>query len=667
LSEEARGDRLRRIQADLAAGALADARRAVDAWLAESPEDPDALYLSAVIHRYAGEPEAARGTLGLLKQLAPQLGRAHQEEGHLLRSLGQQDAALAAYGRATQLNPALEASFRAQLELLERQGRGAESEAVRARLAQLRRLPKPLVAVTDLLSEGKLLKAEDLCRRFLQRAPKHVEGMRLLADIGIRLGALDDAEFLLESALRFEPDHEGARIDYVQVLRKRQKFERALEEARRLLERNPADPRFRSIFAIECMQSGDYETALTAFDRVLESVPGDPVTLTSRGHALKTCGRSADAVASYREALANRPEHAEAWYSLANLKTYRFDGEERARMAALEADPNLTAQDRTYLHFALGKAHEDQEEYETAFRHYVAGNRIRRAESRYDAERMHDELRRTAEVCAPELFERHRGDGCPAPDPIFIVGLPRAGSTLLEQILASHSRVDGTLELPNVLSLVQQLRRRGPGNGAGAYPEVLNDLEGAELSAFGEAYLRDTRIHRAGAPFFTDKMPNNFRHVGLIKLMLPRAKIVDARRHPLACCTSGFKQLFAEGQEFTYDLTDLGRYYRDYVALMDHWDRVLPGAVLRVMHEDVVEDLEGQVRRLLDFCGLPFEEACLEFHRTERVVRTASSEQVRQPLYRTGVEDWEHFEPWLDPLKEALGPALERHPPPPRG
>jgi hypothetical protein len=336
-------------------------------------------------------------------------------------------------------------------------------------------------------------------------------------------------------------------------------------------------------------------------------------------------------------------------------------------MHALEADANLGPQERTYLQFALGKALEDEGRYEAAFRAYDAGNQLKRAESRYDANRMHDELKRTAELCTPELFSAHAGHGCPAPDPIFIVGLPRAGSTLLEQILASHSQVDGTLELPNVLSLVQQLRRRGGGPGSGAYPEILRELDAEELRSFGEAYLRDTRIHRAGAPFFTDKMPNNFRHVGLIRLMLPNAKIVDARRHPLACCTSGFKQLFAEGQEFTYDLTDLGRYYRDYVELMDHWDRVLPGRVLRVMHEDVVEDLEGQVRRLLDFCGLPFEEACLEFHRTERVVRTASSEQVRQPLYRAGVEDWEHFEPWLDPLKEALGPVLERHPPPRRG
>jgi tetratricopeptide (TPR) repeat protein len=661
LTEQAREAQLRAVQEQLARGALAEARSLLDSWLREDSDDPDALYFSAVVDRYEGDAEAALATLERLKRLAPSFGRAHQEEGHLLRALDRPEAAVAAYRRATILNPALEASFRAQLELLPALGRNDEALPVRAQLEHLLQLPKPLRTVTDLLSQGKLLKAEDLCRRFLQKAPRNVEGMRLLADIGARLGVLEDAEFLLESAIAFAPDHIGARIDYVQVLRKRQKFERALVEARSLLERDPDSPQFQSIYAIECMQTGDYDTALETFDRVLQRLPEDPVTLTSRGHALKTCGRGDAAIASYRAALSSRPAHAEAWYALANLKTYGFTDDELGRMHALEEDPNLTTADRVHLHFALGKAHEDRKDHGEAFRHYAEGNRYKRALSRYDADRMHEELQRTAEICSAGLFAAHRGEGCPAPDPIFIVGLPRAGSTLLEQILASHSQVDGTLELPNVLSLVQQLRRRG--DGAGAYPQILRELDGNALRDFGEAYLRDTRIHRRGAPYFTDKMPNNFRHVGLIKLMLPNARIIDARRHPIACCFSGFKQLFAEGQEFSYSLTDIGRYYRDYVALMDHWDAVLPGQILRVMHEDVVADLEGQVRRLLDFCGLPFEPACLAFHETERVVRTASSEQVRQPLNRSGIEQWRAFEPWLDPLKIALGDALDREAP----
>jgi len=298
-------------------------------------------------------------------------------------------------------------------------------------------------------------------------------------------------------------------------------------------------------------------------------------------------------------------------------------------------------------------------DYATAFDYYSRGNRLKRAQSRYDAGQMSDDLRAQRDACSAELFAAHSGAGCEAPDPIFVVGLPRAGSTLIEQILSSHSRIDGTLELPNILSLSQRLRRRGRQAGGTPYPALLAELSPEELEEFGEEFIRDTQIHRQGAPLFIDKMPNNFRHIGLIRLILPNAKIIDARRSAMACCFSGYKQLFAEGQEFTYDLADIGQYYRDYVELMDHWHCVLPGYVLTVRHEDVVRDLETEVRRMLDFCGLPFEEACLEFHRTDRNVRTPSSEQVRQPIYTSGLEQWRNFEPWLDPLKAALGPELE--------
>lgn len=655
--------------ADLAAireqmqqGAFEPALAALDDLLEPAPEDTEALYMRAVALRYLRRPEEARATLERLKTLAPGHGRAHQEEGHLCRGLGQHDAALQAYTRAVQANPALEASYRGMIELLIARGHRAEALQVKARLDRLLALPKPLVTVTELIAQGRLLKAEDLCRRFMQKNPRHVEGMRLLADIGIQLGVLEDAEFLLESAVEFAPGHTDARIDYIRALRKRQKFARALEQAEALLRLDPDNPRFRSIHAIERMQAGDYDGALEEFDQVLVRVPGDPNTLTSKGHALKTCGRTDDAIEAYRRALVSQPRHGEAYYSLANLKTYRFRDDELERMHELEDDPNLGPMDRVHLAFALGKAHEDREEYETSFGHYARGNALKRAQSRYDADRMREEFEAQMEVCDTALFESRSGCGHPAPDPIFILGLPRAGSTLLEQILSSHGSVDGTLELPNVLSLSQRLRRRQVDDRRPGYPWILRELDPEEFAAFGEAFLEDTRIHRRGAPLFIDKMPNNFRHIGLIHLMLPNAKIIDARRHPMACCFSGFKQLFAEGQEFSYDLDDLGRYYRDYVDLMDHWDRVLPGRVLRVMHEDVVDDLEGQVRRMLDFCGLPFEEACLRYWETERNVRTPSSEQVRKPIFRESVEQWRHYEPWLGPLKDALGPALERYP-----
>ena len=630
--------------------------------LQAEPDNPDALYMAAVCCRYTRDFESALEHIAKLKTISPEHGRAHQEEGHTCRDMGRPDDALLAYSRACRFNPALIASWRGQLEILRRKGLEQQAAQVTAQLEVLRAMPKPLLAVLDLVSQRKLLKAEEICRQFLQKVPHHVEGMRLLADIGARLGVLDDAEFLLESALKFEPDNKRIRIDYIQALRKRQKFAAALEQARLLLDTAPDNPQFKSLFAIESMQTGDYETALSTFDEILAQLPADPVTLTSKGHAHKTCGDYEDAVAAYRAAIESAPHHGEAYYSLANLKVYSFSDAEIDQMHAQESNSNLSHMDRVHLNFALGKAYEDKNDFATSFHYYEQGNRLKKLQTTYKAEQMSQDLRAQHDVCTAELFERRSGCGYEAPDPILIVGLPRAGSTLLEQILSSHSQVDGTLELPNILSLSQRLRRRARQDGATEYPGILNELSEEELAAFGKEYIDDTRIHRQGAPFFIDKMPNNFRHIGLIHLILPNAKIIDARRHPMACCFSGYKQLFAEGQEFTYDLEDVGLYYRDYVELMDHWDSVLPGKVLRVQYEDVVNDTAGEVRRILDYCGLPFEDACVNFHQTKRSVRTPSSEQVRQPIYTSGLEQWRNYEPWLDPLRSALGPVLDRYP-----
>ncbi len=632
--------------------------------LQAEPDHPDALYMSAVCRRYTRDFDTALQLIGQLKEISPENGRAHQEEGHTYRDMGQPDEALLAYARACRFNPALVASWRGQLKLYERRGLGQQAEQVRRQLDSLQQMPRPLLAVLDLIGQRKLLQAEDICRKFLQKVPHHVEGMRLLADIGMRLGVLDDAEFLLEAALKLEPDNTRVRIDYIQALRKRQKFEAALEQARILLESRPDNLQFKSLFAIESMQTGDYETALGTLDEVLEKLPADPVTLTTKGHAQKTCGNYEDAVESYRAAIDTTPHHGEAYYSLANLKVYGFSDSEIRRMHAQEKDRNLSHMDRVYLNFALGKAYEDKGEFETSFRYYEQGNRLKKFQATYKSEQMSEDLRAQREVCTADFFGRRTGTGYDAPDPIFIVGLPRAGSTLLEQILSSHSQVDGTLELPNILSLSQRLRRRARQEGTSEYPAILDELTGDELETFGRAYIDDTRIHRKGAPYFIDKMPNNFRHIGLIKIILPNAKIIDARRHPMACCFSGYKQLFAEGQEFTYDLSDVGRYYRDYVELMDHWDNVLPGQILRVRYEDVVADIEEQVRRILEYCGLPYEDGCVSFHETRRSVRTPSSEQVRQPIYTSGLDQWRHYEPWLGPLKTALGSVLHRYPVP---
>ncbi len=626
--------------------------------LEAEPDHADALYMKAASLRYLKRYEDALAVIDQLRSAAPEFGRGLQEEGHLHRALGDLDRALLCYQAAVRANPGLSAAWMAQADILQSKTMLAEAQAARAQAERIKRLPKQLQAATHHLYENRLLKAEGLCRTWLQSHPQDIEAMRLLAEVGNRLGVLDDAEFLLESAVEFAPDDMAVRIDYIRILRKRQKYEMALEQAEALHAREPNNPVFTSQLAIERMQTGDYDGALALFDAVLEQVPGDPATLTSRGHALKTWGKSDEAVESYRAAVAATPAHGDAWYALANLKTYQFTDAEFDVMRDAEAAPGQTLQNRINLCFSLAKALEDRKDYPASFEYYERGNALKKLQTRYTAEQMDAELAAQKEFCTAELFEHQGGKGDPAPDPIFIVGLPRAGSTLLEQILASHSQVDGTLELPNIIALSQHLRGRDKLSDRTRYPRVLHELEADQLAELGKRYIDETAIHRKGAPFFTDKMPNNFRHIGLIKLILPNAKIIDARRDPMGSCFSGFKQLFAEGQEFTYGLEEIGRYYRGYVELMDHFDAVLPDQILRVIYEDVVADTEAQVRRILDYCGLPFEQACVDFHKTKREVRTASSEQVRQPINTKGLEAWKPFEPWLEPLKTALGPAL---------
>lgn len=648
-----RDEKLKDARRALRAGRFETALERAKELFGQNAEDGEALYLAAVAARYAKRFDEAERHLADLHGAMPEYGRAWQEQGHLALARGGERAALSSFMRATRFNPALEASWREQARLLEKEGRSAEARTARRHHERLTKLSRELVAVTNHLAEGRLARAEEICRHYLRANPRDVEGMRLLARIGIELGILDDAEFLLESAVAFEPDDIQLRLDYIDALRRRQKFAGALEQAEQLHARDPDSPIFQSRLAIELIQTGDYDRGLEMFDAVLERLPRDPASLTSKGHALKTKGERQEAEESYRKAIAAKPDHGDAWYALANLKTYRFDETEIVALRDQAARADLAFMDRVHLNFALAKALEDEGEYAESFARYDEGNALKGAQVRYSADTMSAELGRQREYCTPELFERHAGSGHPAPDPIFILGLPRAGSTLLEQILASHSQIDGTLELPNILAQAHKLRGRKAGEPR--YPSGLHDLSSEQLEKFGENFIRDTQIHRGRAPFFIDKMPNNFRHIGLIHLILPNAKIIDARRAPMDCCFSGFKQLFAEGQEFTYGLTEIGRYYADYVQLMNHWDAVLPGKVLRVQHEDVLDDLEEQTRRMLDYLGLPFEEACLGFHKTNRAVRTASSEQVREPINRKGQGAWKPFEPWLDPLKSALG------------
>lgn len=522
--------------------------------------------------------------------------------------------------------------------------------------------PHPeLIEAVRLLDEGKQGKAETIVRELLKKYPADVTAIKMLADIGIKMGQLKEASHLLERCLELAPDYHAARHAYAIVLMRRQEPEAAIQHSEQLLALEPDNPNFLTLKASILNRIGDQAGALVIYENVLKNYPNQAKAQMNYGHTLHAVGRLDESVAAYKNCVRLSPEVGEAYWSLANLKTFRFSDEDIETMREQVTTEGGDADDQSHLAFALGKALEDRKDYDEAFRFYQRGNAIRRVTHRHNLKvNVLDSLRQIRAL-PKAFFEQREAWGCQAPDPIFIVGLPRAGSTLLEQILASHSQVEGTAELMDIIAISRKLGDKKRENPSGKYPEILAELSQEQVLALGESYLESTRIQRAGGqPFFIDKMPNNFQHVGLIHLILPNSKIIDARRHPMGGCFSGFKQLFARGQTFTYGLEDIGKYYRDYVRVMDHWDEVLPGRVHRVQYEEMVADTDTQIRALLDYCGLPFEEQCLKFYETERSIRTPSAEQVRKPIYKEGLEQWRHFEAHLDPLKEALGPEIRQ-------
>lgn len=511
-----------------------------------------------------------------------------------------------------------------------------------------------LVAAGAAMHANDLPRAEPLLRALLKEDPFDVRAIRLFAELAGRIGRYGDAENLLRRAIELDPGFTPARANLALVLYRTNRPAEALAELAQVTLEDPENPGHANLQAAAFGRVGAFDEALKLYAHVLEDVPAQPRVWLSYGHMLKTVGRQADGVAAYRRALALEPTLGEAWWSLANLKTVKFSDQDLAAMRmALEA-PVATEEDRWHLDFALGKALEDRGEADAAFRHYAAGNAARKTRIPYRAEDTTRTVSAMIEVATPDLFASRVGAGCMAPDPIFVLGMPRAGSTLVEQILASHSAVEGTTELADIALLARTIPD---------YPAGLAAVPPDRLRELGEEYLRRAAVQRhTDRPRFVDKMPNNWLHVPLIRLILPNATIVDARRHPLDCGFSNFRQHYARGQGFSYDLADMGAYYRDYVRLMARVDRVQPGLVHRVIHEALIEDTEAGVRALLSHCGLPFEPACLDFHRTERAVRTASSEQVRRPINRDGVGAWRPIADRLGPLVEALGPVLDAYP-----
>lgn len=636
---------------------LAQALRHLDTY----PENRDLLLLAAISLRHLKRLDEAFALLDRLEGLHPRFSLMHQERGLCHVQRRDAPAAIESLLWAVNINSALPASW-SMLEGLYRLTGDDENRAkAAAHVATLKALPPVVVQAYSLFHDGELAVAEPMIRDFLLRHGDHPEAMRLLAKIGLAHDVLDDAELLLAAVLERDPDFRAARHDYAETLVRRHKYREARIEIDRLLALDPFNADYIMLAATTAMSLGEQDRAVALYRGMIVAAPEAPDPYLWLGHTLKTIGDVTAGVTAYRRAAAVRPDFGDAFWSLANLKRYRFTDDEIERMQAAEALPRIAPIDRYHLCFALGKAHEDRGDYAESWRRYAQGNALKRAESRYRPEVIETNTRLQIATLTPDFLAARAGWGAPEPDPIFIVGLPRSGSTLLEQILASHPLVEGTQELAEVQRAVIELNGRDNDVANPRYPGILRDLAPEDFVRMGKTYLRDTQIHRSGKPFFIDKMPNNFRHVGLIHLMLPNAKIIDARREPMSCCFSNLKQLFAQGQEFTYSVEDIARYYRTYLEVMRHWDRVLPGRVLRVQHEDVVEDLEGSVRRILDYCGLPFDPACIAFHKTRRSVRTPSSEQVRQPIYRDGLEQWTKFETWLQPLKDALGDALVRY------
>ena len=651
------------IQETIKQGQYSDALRQLDALDQQLHSDADALYLRAICLRALDRGNDALQTLHQLLVINPEHIRAFQEIGHTYIAARNADKATEAYAEAVRRDPALLDSWKPLVTLYKMAGNVQLMQIAQQQVESLSSLPAQLLAVRSNINQGKIELADEICREFLRSNKQHIEGMRMLAEIALQANILDDAEFILDSAVEFEPNHIAARFDLATVLLKRQKFGLADQIATKLNDLEPDNLAFNTLLASTRMGVGETDQSIHLFEQLVAQGYQLKSSYLLLGHANKTAGNLAAAIESYQNLYRVEPDFGDAFWSLANTKTYKFTDDEIAHMLDYEQRASTSVDDRIHFCFALGKAYEDRQDFSAAFEFYERGNQLNKQEVGFNAPDMVRRAERQKEVCTTQLFTKHSGVGHSAPDPIFIVGLPRAGSTLLEQILASHSQIDGTHELPNILSLARRLRgRESPKPGEEPkYPQILDDIEPDYFARFGQQFIEETQVFRQGAPLFIDKMPNNFLHLGLIKLILPNAKIIDARRHPMACCFSGFKQLFAEGQEFTYGLHEVGAYYKAYVDLMEHWDKVLPGFVLRVQHEDVVNDLETQVHRMLEFCGLPFEPSCLEFHKTERNIRTPSSEQVRQPIYRTGLEQWKNYDEWLSPLKEALGSQIRDH------
>jgi tetratricopeptide (TPR) repeat protein len=628
------------------------------------PGHPPAMLLKGVAQRLSGDATAAIQTLHELTATQGGWALGFYELGLALTDTGSSHHALAALRRAVAIDPDMHDAWRAIADQLSLAGDTAGADAAYAEHIRASSRDPRLLAAAAAMIEGRIPEAERRLKDHLKAHPTDVPAIRMLAEVAARLGRNKDAAALLNRCLELAPSFASARNQYAIVLNRLDKYREALEQIGVLVKADPRNSAYHNNRALILNKIGEYRQSIELYERILAANPRHENIWLSYGHVLATAGRQADAIAAYRKCIELCPGMGDAYWSLANLKIFRFESTDVTAMREQLGRGDLSEVQRCSLEFSLGKATEDEGLYAESMQWYLAANARRRKREAYHAEEVAAFVSRSKALFTPEFFAARRDFGAAAADPIFIVGMPRAGSTLVEQILASHSAVEGTMELPNIITLAAEL-----GSVADArsderpYPGVLARLDAATARRLGEEYLEETSIQRKTTrPFFIDKMPNNFLHVGLICLILPNARIIDARRHPMACCFSAFKMQFSDGHRYSYDLHEIGDYYRLYVEYMQHFDAVMPGRIHRVHHERMVDDTEAEVRKLLDYCGLEFEPDCLEFHRNKRPVRTPSAQQVRRPIYREGLEHWRNFEAWLGPLADALGDVLLQYP-----
>ncbi len=641
-------------------GKLVEAEGICNDAINQNPGDVNMLALLGALLIKMNKYVKAEKYLRMVIDIAPTFAKPHEDLGYVLLELKRPDEAIEILERATQLDPKLELAFLHLGKALIKTGKGKEADEAFEKAFSLSPERKALAQAAECFKEGRLEETEEICRKVMQKNPNNVDAIRLMGILAARLKRTGDAERYFRKAVELAPGFTDAIIDLGKILQEDGLLEGAINSYKQAIEMEPENAKLYDMLGFVLAPAALTFDAIEAYQKAIKLDPKLVGSWLGLGHSLKTVGRLDEAIEAYHQCYKLKPNFGAVQWSLANLKTYQFTDEEIEDMQAKIAEENLSGESEVNFLFALAKAYEDRNDYDRAWSYYKEGNSKRRMHESYDPVDTEVTNDRIIDVFNKEFLEKNTGLGNPDPSPIFVLGLPRSGSTLLEQILASHSLVEGTSELSYVAMCTKSLNRnRADGIN---YPEAVHALDERHFKALGQDYLNHCQMHRIeGTPHFIDKMPNNFPHIGFIHLILPNAKIIDARRHPMDACFSCYRQLFAQGQAFTYDLTDIGEYYLQYQRMMDHWDEALPGRVLTIQYEEVVSDFENQVHRILEYCGLPWEDTCLNYYDTDRPIRTASSEQVRQPIYTGSLHRWRKYVQHLDELTEVLSPIMDRY------